>query len=46
MFHSRQIKKVSNLIAEYTPYSENVRVEWLGPSQGIMKDLDKVNENI
>jgi hypothetical protein len=44
-FHSSQIRKVSNLLAVYTSDSENARVDWLGPSQGIINDIHKINED-
>ena len=43
-FHSSQLEAVSNLLADYTADSENSRVDWLGPSPGIMKIMESVNE--
>lgn len=43
-FHSSQIETVSNLLADYTEDFENSRVEHLGPSPGIIKILESVNE--
>lgn len=43
-FHSSQIEVVSNLLADYTADSENSRVDWLGPSPGIIKIMESVNE--
>lgn len=42
-FHSSQIDAVSDLLAQYTSDSENSRVEWLGPSPGLMYVMDLIN---
>ncbi len=42
-FHSSQIDAVSDLLAQYTSDSDNARVEWLGPSPGVMKVMDIIN---
>jgi hypothetical protein len=42
-FHSSQLDDVSELLAQYTADTENARVEWLGPSPGIMKVMDHIN---
>ncbi|WP_393972181.1 hypothetical protein OXIME_000794 [Oxyplasma meridianum] len=44
-FHSSQIDAVSDLVAQYTADSENARVEWLGPSQGIIRIMDLINSD-
>jgi hypothetical protein len=43
-FHSSQIERVSKLLSKYTSGSKNVRIEWLGPSPGITKLMDKINQ--
>lgn len=43
-FHSNHLEDVSNLLNEYTIDTENSRVEWLGPSQGILKVMDLINQ--
>lgn len=43
-FHSSQIGTISDLLAKYTADSENSRISWLGPSMGIMKITDMINE--
>ena len=43
-FHSSQIEAVSSLLADYTADFENSRVDWLGPSPGIINILESVNE--
>ncbi|MHB1441098.1 MAG: hypothetical protein ACYCSO_10250 [Cuniculiplasma sp.] len=43
-FHSSQLEKVSELLARYTSTSKNARIEWLGPSPGIMKIMDDINK--
>jgi hypothetical protein len=42
-FHSSDLEKVSDLLAEYTSDLENSRVEWMGPSPGIMRIMDLIN---
>ena len=42
-FHSNHLENVSNLLNEYTMDTENARVEWLGPSQGILHVMDLIN---
>ena len=42
-FHSSDLEKVSDLLAEYTSDLENSRVEWMGPSPGIMRTMDLIN---
>jgi hypothetical protein len=42
-FHSSQMDDVSDLLAQYTADTENARVEWLGPSPGVMKLMDNIN---
>jgi hypothetical protein len=42
-FHSSQIDKVSQLLAEYTSNKENSRIDWMGPSAGIMRDIELIN---
>lgn len=42
-FHSAHLMKVSHLLAEYTADSENSRVNWLGPSMGIISITDLIN---
>ena len=43
-FHSSHLEDVSNLLAEYTMDTENARVEWLGPSRGILQVMDLINQ--
>ncbi|MCL5804238.1 MAG: hypothetical protein M1306_02915 [Candidatus Thermoplasmatota archaeon] len=43
-FHSSHLEDVSNLLAEYTMDTENARVEWLGPSRGILHVMDLINQ--
>ncbi len=42
-FHSNHLEEVSNLLSEYTMDTENARVEWLGPSHGILHVMDLIN---
>ena len=42
-FHSSDLENVSDLLAEYTSDLENSRVEWMGPSPGIMRTMDLIN---
>lgn len=42
-FHSSQIGRVSHLLAEYTFYRENSRIDWMGPSSGIINDIESIN---
>ena len=42
-FHSSQMDEVSLLLSEYTSDIENSRVDWLGPSPGIMSIMDLIN---
>ncbi len=42
-FHGSEMEKVSDLLSEYTSDTENSRVEWMGPSPGIMKTMDLIN---
>ena len=42
-FHSSQSDQVSKLIAEYMVDKENSRIDWLGPSPGIIKIMDIIN---
>jgi hypothetical protein len=42
-FHSRQIGRVSHLLPEYTYYGENSKIEWMGPSAGIINDIESFN---
>lgn len=42
-FHSSIINEVSGLLAQYTADVENSRVDWLGPSYGIMWIMDLIN---
>lgn len=42
-FHSSRIAEVSALLSEYTADSENSRVDWLGPSMGIISITDLIH---
>ena len=42
-FHHSDLPRVSNLLSQYTSDKDNSRVQWLGPSPGIMKIADLVN---
>ncbi len=42
-FHHSQMNEVSKLLSLYTEDKENSRVEWLGPTRGIMKAGDVIN---
>lgn len=44
-FHSSQIDKVSDLLAEYTADSENSRIGWIGPTLGIQQVMDLINSD-
>ena len=43
-FHSMRLDEVSQILNEYTLDSENARIEWLGPSNGIMYIMDLINK--
>lgn len=42
-FHSSELAEVSDLLSEYTADKKNSRVDWLGPSPGIVDILDLIN---
>ncbi len=43
-FHNSQLRNVSSLLAEYTADSLNSRIDWLGPSNGILAITDLINK--
>ncbi len=42
-FHSSRLSEISNLLAQYTADFENSRINWLGPSDGIVAITDLIN---
>lgn len=42
-FHNSQIEEVSTLVSEYASDVENSRVDWLGPSPGVMSIIEQIN---
>ncbi len=42
-FHSNELEKVSDLLADYTSDSENSRISWLGPNPGIIWTNNLIN---
>lgn len=42
-FHSCNLDEVSHILSEYTSDRANSRVEWLGPSPGIIQIMDLIN---
>lgn len=42
-FHNSQLKRVSELLAQYTADTGNSRIDWLGPSNGILAITDLIN---
>lgn len=42
-FHSCNLGEVSHILSEYTSDLDNSRVEWLGPSPGIIQIMDLIN---
>lgn len=42
-FHNSRLREVSDLLAEYTLDSKNSRINWLGPSMGIISILELIN---
>ncbi|MEM0159047.1 MAG: hypothetical protein QW812_06005 [Thermoplasmataceae archaeon] len=44
-FHSSQLERVSELLVQYTLRAEDVRVERLGPTPGIMDIMNSINSS-
>jgi len=44
-FHNSDLVRVSDLLSEYVSDRDNSRLEWLGPSPGIMKIADMVHSD-
>lgn len=42
-FHSNESRKVSSILSKYIEDKENSRVEWLGPSPGIIYIMNLIN---
>ncbi len=44
-FHRNDLPEVSNLLAEYVSDTKNTRIEWLGPSPGIINIMNSINND-
>lgn len=42
-FHDNYLPEVSEALSRYTADGENTRIEWLGPSPGIINILEQIN---
>ncbi|HLH85522.1 MAG TPA: hypothetical protein VKU79_01490 [Thermoplasmataceae archaeon] len=44
-FHSSQLENVSELLSEHTSDPDSARIEFLGPTPGIMRIMDMINSS-